>query len=324
MRAVCGRPRCSTAIWRRRRDYRRPRSRTSIAPYGSKMGSSTPSRPTGTAPRHSLGAALLEAGRPAEAETVYWEDLKRNPENGWALTGLLQAVKTQGRTHDAAVIADRLERAWQRADVRPKASRIAAGTPVVSAGVSHAAAQGRFSSAARQFWTMVTDPVPARSGTQREKPLPVGHGVHPGDVGRKRRDARRRADFSVAPASTSARHRLFPSPPTNRRWRPSRVHHGTVAPSRRDLPFVPALGNDSHVELEPPGVVRHVRQPPAVGRRLAEIVAKGTAQEGHRLARAGRRQQPDVLGRIGFELIEDDPAAVRRPGSGFLNTTGER
>ena len=27
-------------------------------------------------PRHALGAVLLEAGRPAEAETVYWEDLR--------------------------------------------------------------------------------------------------------------------------------------------------------------------------------------------------------------------------------------------------------
>jgi tetratricopeptide (TPR) repeat protein len=38
--------------------------------------------------RHSLGAALLDAGRPLEAEVVYWEDLRRNPENGWALFGL--------------------------------------------------------------------------------------------------------------------------------------------------------------------------------------------------------------------------------------------
>ena len=28
-------------------------------------------------PRHALGAVLLEAGRPAEAETVYWQDLQR-------------------------------------------------------------------------------------------------------------------------------------------------------------------------------------------------------------------------------------------------------
>ncbi len=44
-------------------------------------------------PRHALGAVLLEAGRAGEAETVYWEDLRRNPENGWALFGLLQALR---------------------------------------------------------------------------------------------------------------------------------------------------------------------------------------------------------------------------------------
>ena len=49
--------------------------------------------------RHALGAVLLEAGRPAEAETVYWEDLKRNRENGWALTGLIRVYS--GRNGEA-------------------------------------------------------------------------------------------------------------------------------------------------------------------------------------------------------------------------------
>ena len=35
--------------------------------------------------RHVLGAVLLKAGRAEEAETVYRDDLRRNPENGWAL-----------------------------------------------------------------------------------------------------------------------------------------------------------------------------------------------------------------------------------------------
>ena len=38
--------------------------------------------------RHNLGAVLLQAGRPVEAESVYWDDLKRHPKNGWALFGL--------------------------------------------------------------------------------------------------------------------------------------------------------------------------------------------------------------------------------------------
>ena len=46
--------------------------------------------------RHSLGAVLLRAGRAAEAEAAYREDLKRFPENGWALFGLLQALRAEG------------------------------------------------------------------------------------------------------------------------------------------------------------------------------------------------------------------------------------
>src|SRR5436853_1553843 len=55
-------------------------------------------------PRQALGAVLLEAKRAGEAETVYWEDLKRNRENGWALYGLMQALKAQGKNDDAALI----------------------------------------------------------------------------------------------------------------------------------------------------------------------------------------------------------------------------
>jgi tetratricopeptide (TPR) repeat protein len=74
-------------------------------------------------PRHALGAILLEAGRPSEAETVYWEDLRRNRENGWALFGLLQALRAQNKTESAAVVEARLAKAWARADVTLTASR---------------------------------------------------------------------------------------------------------------------------------------------------------------------------------------------------------
>jgi tetratricopeptide (TPR) repeat protein len=75
-------------------------------------------------PRHALGAVLLEAGRAREAETVYWEDLKRNPENGWALFGLAQALQAQGKNPQADLIRKRFEKAWARADVKPSASRM--------------------------------------------------------------------------------------------------------------------------------------------------------------------------------------------------------
>ena len=71
--------------------------------------------------RQLLGAVLLEAGRAKEAETVYWEDLKRNPENGWSLFGLARALTAQG--HDAAEVEERFRKAWGRGDVTLTASR---------------------------------------------------------------------------------------------------------------------------------------------------------------------------------------------------------
>jgi len=76
-------------------------------------------------PRHALGAVLLAAGRAREAETVYWEDLKRHPENGWALRGLADALAAQGRGAEAADARARAERAWARADVKLTGSRFA-------------------------------------------------------------------------------------------------------------------------------------------------------------------------------------------------------
>lgn len=74
-------------------------------------------------PRLALGAILLEAGRTAEAETVYWEDLRKNRNNGWALYGLLQTLRAQKKDGQAALIEARLKKAWARADVALNASR---------------------------------------------------------------------------------------------------------------------------------------------------------------------------------------------------------
>lgn len=73
--------------------------------------------------RQSLGAVLLQAGRAAEAETVYWEDLRRNPENGWSLFGLTQSLRAQGKQEEADGIEKRFQRAWAKADVKLSASR---------------------------------------------------------------------------------------------------------------------------------------------------------------------------------------------------------
>lgn len=47
--------------------------------------------------RHFLGAELLEAGQYSEAEKVYLEDLKKNPENGWSLKGLSLCQEKLGK-----------------------------------------------------------------------------------------------------------------------------------------------------------------------------------------------------------------------------------
>jgi tetratricopeptide (TPR) repeat protein len=73
--------------------------------------------------RHFLGAALLEAGRFAEAEQVYTEDLKRNRENGWSLTGLQRCQNALGRKSDVAGTAKRFTKAWKNSDIAIPTSR---------------------------------------------------------------------------------------------------------------------------------------------------------------------------------------------------------
>jgi tetratricopeptide (TPR) repeat protein len=74
--------------------------------------------------RHTLGAVLLAADRPAEAEAVYLEELRRNPENGWSLFGLSQALIAQDRSEEGAAVDARFERAWGHSDIDLSASRL--------------------------------------------------------------------------------------------------------------------------------------------------------------------------------------------------------
>lgn len=74
-------------------------------------------------PRLALGAILLESGLPAEAETVYWEDLRKNRDNGWALYGLMLSLQAQNKESDAEIIKARFEKAWADADVALTSSR---------------------------------------------------------------------------------------------------------------------------------------------------------------------------------------------------------
>jgi tetratricopeptide (TPR) repeat protein len=72
--------------------------------------------------RHILGAVLIRAGRGADAEAVYRDDLSRHPNNGWALYGLAQALHMEGRGTDALAAQQRFDTAWKNADITLSAS----------------------------------------------------------------------------------------------------------------------------------------------------------------------------------------------------------
>ncbi|MGJ3244639.1 MAG: tetratricopeptide repeat protein [Elainellaceae cyanobacterium] len=67
--------------------------------------------------RQNLGAVLLKAGRPAEAEQAYREDLAIYANNGWSLYGLAQSLRAQGKSGEAETVQRQFEDAWQYADI---------------------------------------------------------------------------------------------------------------------------------------------------------------------------------------------------------------
>jgi tetratricopeptide (TPR) repeat protein len=71
--------------------------------------------------RQQLGAVLLAAGRPKEAEQAYREDLVRYPNNGWSLHGLAASLGAQGRAKEAARVEAQFRKVWAKADVTPLA-----------------------------------------------------------------------------------------------------------------------------------------------------------------------------------------------------------
>ena len=68
--------------------------------------------------RESLGAALLEAGRAAEAEKIFREDLVNNPGNGRSLFGLEASLQAQKKTADAKAAQRDFAKAWRKADTK--------------------------------------------------------------------------------------------------------------------------------------------------------------------------------------------------------------
>lgn len=69
--------------------------------------------------RQPLGALLLAANRPTEAEAAYRADLKIYAENGWSLAGLVKALRAQKREAEATEAEARFKKAWPNADVEP-------------------------------------------------------------------------------------------------------------------------------------------------------------------------------------------------------------
>jgi tetratricopeptide (TPR) repeat protein len=68
--------------------------------------------------RESLGAALLLAGDAPSAETVFREGLRRSPNNGRMLFGLLESLKAQGKTDQAGWVEQEFNTAWNGADIQ--------------------------------------------------------------------------------------------------------------------------------------------------------------------------------------------------------------
>lgn len=72
--------------------------------------------------RQALGAALLAAGRPAQALQAYDEDLRHYPRNAWSLEGRARALSALGRPAAAAARAA-ADAAWSGVPRRPAGSR---------------------------------------------------------------------------------------------------------------------------------------------------------------------------------------------------------
>jgi len=67
--------------------------------------------------RQTLGAVLLDAGMPEEAEKTYRRDLEKFKNNGWSLIGLYNSLVAQGRNDEASKVKKEFDKAWAEADI---------------------------------------------------------------------------------------------------------------------------------------------------------------------------------------------------------------
>lgn len=76
----------------------------------------------GAGSRIQLGQLLMRAGRWAEAEAAFRDDLRAQPGSGWALRGLLAATQRQAKAAETAAVKQQYERAWSGADAPLRAA----------------------------------------------------------------------------------------------------------------------------------------------------------------------------------------------------------
>lgn len=74
--------------------------------------------------RHILGNVLLETKDYIQAEKLYREDLSHWPKNGFALSGLSESLKGQGKIAEADEVNKKFNEAWKYADTDLRASVI--------------------------------------------------------------------------------------------------------------------------------------------------------------------------------------------------------
>ena len=67
--------------------------------------------------RETLGMEMLTDGKTADAEQVFRDDLKQNPENGRSLNGLAICLRARNASDEAASVDARFKKAWAHADV---------------------------------------------------------------------------------------------------------------------------------------------------------------------------------------------------------------
>jgi hypothetical protein len=73
--------------------------------------------------RQTFGHWLVQAGRYAEAETIYRDDLLMYPMNGWSLKGLYNSLQGQGKLKEALEVDEQFREAWKWSDITINSSR---------------------------------------------------------------------------------------------------------------------------------------------------------------------------------------------------------